>query len=152
MFGRPECYSCNVAFPHKNALCLPCKSRTFRSNKDSNSNAEEDRNAFNNFFIDSSENDLSYFDFFHKSEYFDISSLNSVVGTQNLYLMHFNLRSIQKNVDELANLLTQPKVLPDVLATTETKLKPDQIHANINLESYKFIHSDSEKHSGGVGF
>ena len=70
------------------------------------------------FFIDNSENDLSYFDFFHKSEYFDISSLNGV-------LMHFNVRSMQKNVNELANLLTQLKALPDVLAITETKLKLD---------------------------
>ena len=80
MCGRPKCSSCNVAFPHKNAFCLPCKSRTFQSNKDSNCNAEKDRNAFNNFFIDSSENDLSYFDFFYKSEYFDIGSLNGAVG------------------------------------------------------------------------
>ena len=152
MCGRPKCSSCNVAFPHKNAPCLSCKSKIFRSNKDSKCNAEEDRNAFNNFFIDSSENDLSYFDFFHKSEYFDISSLNDTVGDQNFYLMHFNVRSIHKTLDELANLLTQLKALSDVLAITATKLKPDQVHTNINLEGYTFIHSDSEKHSGGMGF
>ena len=84
-------------------------------------------------FVDSSENDLSYFDFFCKSEYFDISSLNDAVRDQNIYLMHFNVRSIQKNVDELANFLTQLKALPDVLAITETKLKPDQVHTNIKL-------------------
>ena len=53
---------------------------------------------------------------------------------------------------KLANLLTQLKALPDVLAITKTKLKPDQVHTNINLEGYTFIHSDREKHSGGVGF
>ena len=153
MCGRPKCSSCNVAFPHKNALSLPCKSRTFLSNKDNNCNAKEDRNAFNNFFIDSSENDLSYFDFFHKNEYFDIGSLNGAVGDQNFSLMHFNVRSIHKTLDELANLLTQLKALPDViLAITETKPKPDQVHTNINLEGYTFIQSDSEKLSEGVGF
>ena len=80
------------------------------------------------FFIDSSENDFSYFDFFHKSKYFDISSLNGVVEDQNFSLMHFNVRSIQKNVDELANLLKQHKALSDVLAIMETKPKPDQVH------------------------
>ena len=130
MCDWPKCSSCNVAFPHKNALCLPCKSRTFQLNKNSNCNAE-DQNACNNFFIGSSENDLSYFNFFHKSEYFDISSLNGAVGDQNLYLMHFNVRSIQKNVDEPANLLTQLKALPDFLAITKTKLKPDQGHINV---------------------
>ena len=94
MCNRPKCSACNMVSPHKNALCLPCKSRTFQSNKDSNCNAKGDRNAFNNFFIDSSENDLSYFDFFHKSKYFNISSLNRAVGDQNLHLMHFNVRSI----------------------------------------------------------
>ena len=58
----------------------------------------------------------------------------------------------QKNVDELANLLIQQKAVPDVLAITEIKLKPDELHTNINLEGYTFIHNDSEKHSGGVGF
>ena len=83
-----------------------------------------------------SENDLSYF---HTRKYFDISSLNGAVGDQSLYLMHFNVRSIQKNVDLLANLLTQLKALPNVLAITETKLKPDQAHNNINLEGYTFF-------------
>ena len=103
---------------------------------DSNCNAEEDRNAFNNFSTNSSENDLSYFDFFHKSEYFDISSLNGAVRDQNLYLTHFNVRRIQKYVDEQAKLLTQLKALPDVLAVTKTKLKPDQVYTNINLEGF----------------
>ena len=139
-----------MAFPYKNALCLSCNSRTF--NKLSNCYAEEDRNAFNNFSVDSSKNDLSYFDFFQKGEYFDISSLNGAVGDQNLYLLHSNVRSIQKNVDELTNLLTQLKAIPDVLAIMETKPKPDQLHTNINLEGNTFIHTDSEIHSGGMGF
>ena len=146
MCSWPKCSSCNVAFPHNNALCLSRKLRTFPSNKESNCNVEEHRNAFNNFLLTvvKSENDLSYF---HTRKYFDISSLNGAVGDQNLYLMHFNVRSIQKNVDKLVNLLTQLKALPDVLAMTETKLKPDQAHTNINLESYTFIHSNSEKNT-----
>ena len=66
--------------------------------------------------------------------------------------MYFNVRSVPKNVDELANLLTQLKALRDVPAITETKLKPHQVHTNINLEGYTFIHSDSEKQYGGVDY
>ena len=66
--------------------------------------------------------------------------------------MHFTVRSIQKNVDELANFLTQLKSLPDFLAITETKLKSDQVHTNINLKGYTFIYSDSEKHFREVDF
>ena len=43
MCGPPKRSSCNMAFPLKNALCLPCKSKIFQSNKSSNCNAEEDR-------------------------------------------------------------------------------------------------------------
>ena len=60
----------------------------------------------------------------------------------NLYLMYFNVKRIQKNIDELVNFLKQLKALPDVLAMTENKLKPDQIHIDINLEGYAFIHND----------
>ena len=66
--------------------------------------------------------------------------------------MHFNVRSIQKNADELANLLKQLKALPDVSAIMKTTLKPDQVHSNINLEGYTFIDCDSEKYSGGWVF
>ena len=52
----------------------------------------------------------------------------------------------------MANRLIQLKALPDVLAITKTKLKSDQVHTYINLEGYTFIHSDSEKHSGEMGY
>ena len=68
--------------------------------------------------------------------------------SKNLCLMHFNVRSIQKNMDELANLLTQLKTLSDVRAITETKPKRDQLYTNINSEDYTFIHNDTEKNSG----
>ena len=47
------------------------------------------------------------FDFFHKIDYFGISSLT------------LNECNILKNVDELAYLLTQLKALPDFLAERE---------------------------------
>jgi len=47
-----------------------------------------------------------------------------VVDKQNLFLLHFNVRSIQKNVDNLATFFTELTALPDAIAISETKLKP----------------------------
>jgi len=93
----------------------------------------------------------TYSDFFHKSAYYDINSLNHVVDKQNLFLLHFNVRStgIQKNVDKLATFLTEVTALPDAIAISETKLKPKQHSINIDIPGYNFIRCDSSKNSGG---
>ena len=71
---------------------------------------------------------------------------------KNLFLLQFNVKKNSENVDELADLLTQLKALPNVVVITETKLQPYQLYTNQSLESYIFIHSDSEKNSGEVDF
>ena len=43
------------------------------------------------------------------------------------------------------------KKLPDIITITETKLTKNQIVANIDIEGYNFIHSDSSSKAGGVG-
>ena len=42
--------------------------------------------------------------------------------------------------------------LPDVIAITEIKLQNDTIYNNIDIAGYNFIHADSLKKAGGVGF
>ena len=51
--------------------------------------------------------------------------------------MHFNVRSMQKNFDQLSMILTELQKLPDIIALTETKLSPNQIPTNINLKDYE---------------
>ena len=97
-------------------------------------------------------NNAPYSDFFDKSAYFDINSLNRTVSKQDLLIMHFNVRSIQKNFDQLLMILTELEKLPDIIALTETKLSPNQIPTNIDLEGYEFVRCDSSSKSGGVGF
>ena len=62
------------------------------------------------------------------------------------------VRSIQKNFDQLSMILMELQKLPDIIALTETKLSPNQIPTNIDLEGYEFVRCDSLSKSGGVGF
>ena len=58
--------SCHMAPPHQmRSVCFA--NLDFQSNKHNISHAKENRTIFNYFFIDSSENDLLNFVFFHKN-------------------------------------------------------------------------------------
>ena len=69
----------------------------------------------------------------------------------DLFLIHFNVRSLQKHIDQLNNYLVGFKNQPDIVAISETKLKEGFINRNVKLEGYGFLHSDSKKCAGGVG-
>ena len=88
-------------------------------------------------------------------QYHDIVSINEYLdlnnNTPNLFLIHFNVRTLQKNFDKLTNYILQMKKLPDIIAITETKLAKNQIVVNIDIERYNFIHSDSSSRAGDIG-
>ena len=69
----------------------------------------------------------------------------------DLFLIHFNVRSLQKHIDQLNNCLVGFKNQPDVVAISETKLKEGLINRNVKLEGYGFLHSNSKKCAKGVG-
>ena len=69
----------------------------------------------------------------------------------DLFLIHFNVRSLQKHIDQLNNYLERFKNQPDIAAISETKLKEGLINRDIELEGYGFLHSDCKKCAGGVG-
>ena len=66
-------------------------------------------------------------------------------------MIHFNMRSLQKYIDKLSHYLTDVNRKPDVVAVSETKLKENMIHSNIELDGYQFIHRNSHTFAGGVG-
>ena len=96
-----------------------------------------------------------YDELFLNSEYYDTDFINKKFNTSNpqkkLLFMHFNMRSLSKNVDKLHEFLTDLKTRPAVIAISETKLKESKIANNINLQGYNFIHNDSKTSAGGVG-
>ena len=99
-------------------------------------------------------NEIEYQDMlFNKCEYHGTDSLNNILRnrTNELLIIHFNIRSLEKNIDKMSQYLSELKRQPDVIALTETKLK-DNICGNIKLAGYKFIHVNSPTLAGGVGF
>ena len=56
-----------------------------------------------NFTLGTCEDNSNYCDFFYTCVYHDVKSLNNVVNlkTDELFILHFNVRSLQKNVDNL---------------------------------------------------
>ena len=129
---------------------MPCSSRQIQIHvTDSKFNTKDDPITSGAAAI---ANNASYSDFFDKSAYFGINSLNRTVSKQDLLIMHFNVRSIQKKFDQLLMILTELQKLPNIIALTEAKLSPNQIPTNTDLEGNEFVHCDSSSKSRGVGF
>ena len=140
------CFVNNAVTNHNKKKCLPCSSRqTQILVRESKFNTKDDPTTSGAAAI---ANNAPYSDFFDKSAYFDINSLNRTVSKQDLLIMHINVRSIQKNFDQLSMILTELQKLPDIIALSETKLSPNQIPTNIDLEGYEFVRCDSSSKSG----
>ena len=52
----------------------------------------------------------------------------------DLFLVHFNVRSLQRHIDELNNYLVGFKHQPDIVAISQTKLKKGLISRNVELQ------------------
>ena len=62
-------------------------------------------------------------DFFDNCAYHDQNSLNNIeISTKGFFIMHLNIRSLQKNFDSLAYYLSELERPPDVIAISETKI------------------------------
>ena len=54
--------------------------------------------------------------------------------------MHFNVRSLTKNIDKLNECICDLKTKPRVIAITETILNQSRMSTNINIYGHNFIH------------
>ena len=102
-----------------------------------------------------------YSELFGKCDYID--GLNHSCfknkNSENLFLIHFNISSLQKHIDELTNYLSGFKnqkqiiflFLRLIIAISETKLREGNLNRNIDLKGCNFVHSDSKTLAGGVG-
>ena len=68
----------------------------------------------------------------------------------SLNIMHFNIRSLQKNFESLHIFLQSVKFLPELLCLTESHTK-DKPLINISIPGYSFGHVNSTTAVGGVG-
>ena len=66
------------------------------------------------------------------------------------FLVHFNTRSLSKNLDKIEEFLNDMTRFPDAIAISETKLNSNS-SSNNNIPHYNFLHNDSPTNAGGVG-
>ena len=76
------------------------------------------------------------------SKYFDLSQYNISFPTDNdkiLSIIHFNIRSLSKNEDEMIAFLKCLNKQPDILVLTESFLDSNT-NNTIHLDGYKAFH------------
>ena len=84
-------------------------------------------------------------------QYYDPWNLNSKLQfTDSLAILHVNIRSLQKNIHELLELISDTNTLPDIIAVTEIRIKDKPI-LNIDITDYRFLFVKSFNNAGGVG-
>lgn len=106
--------------------------------------------VLNNYFITNnvnSETNIKYDEYFSPNK---LSDLTASLQNNDFYLVHFNVRSLSKNLDKIEEFLCDMARLPDAIAVSETKLNSNS-SANISIPNYNFLRYDSPSCAGGVG-
>ena len=86
------------------------------------------------------------------SKYFTPSEfLGSKLSPNKFSLVHINIASLSKHIDELRNLLCALEHPFDIIGITETRLHEKDPLVNIEIEGYEFIHTPTETQCGGAG-
>ena len=65
-------------------------------------------------------------------------------------IVHFNMRSLPKNLTSLRDNILTIKGTPEIIAMSEIKLKEKNIY-NISIPGYVFLNTNSPTSAGGVG-
>ena len=89
-----------------------------------------------------------------KSNYHTIKNTGNFLYQANKHLgfsmMHFNIRSLPKNLTSLNDLILTVKETPETISISETKLQDENIY-NISIPGYVFLNTNSPTRAGGVG-
>ena len=80
-------------------------------------------------------------------EYYDINNMPIDKSYKELFFIHINIRSIQKNFDCFCELLSELPYRPQIICLSETKIKNQPV-INISLPGYIFIHANSPTNAG----
>jgi len=72
--------------------------------------------------------------------------------TKDLFMLHCNVRSLNKNLCDLQQYLSELYYEPDIIAISETRINSTNSHLPDNqMHRYTFFHCDSTTQAGGVG-
>ena len=85
------------------------------------------------------------------TKYFDADRISSLkITSTDLFIIHINIRALNKNIDDLLEFLTEIGTGPNIICLTETRLKQNSL-VNAEIPGYKFCHVDSDTDAGGEG-
>ena len=87
-----------------------------------------------------------------KSKYYSPAEFLRCKLPKNFTMLHINIVSLSKHIDELRNLLKLLKHPFDIIGITETRLLNDETLINIDLDGYDFVHTPTFNRCGGAGF
>ena len=86
------------------------------------------------------------------SKYFTPSELlKSKLYANNFSMIHINIASLSKHIDELRGILTVLNHPFDIIGITETWLHDDYPLVNIEIDGYIFKHTPTKTACGGAG-
>ena len=75
-----------------------------------------------------------YSQLFCKSNYvYQVAKIYLITKKNDLALVHFNIRSLQKHIVKLNDYLARLNIKPEIIALTQTKLHKGKIHRNSDL-------------------
>ena len=87
-----------------------------------------------------------------KSKYYTAGEfLAAKFSPRNFSIIHLNISSLQKHIDELRSLLFGLELKFDIICISETRLYDEKPLVNINIDGYTFLHTPTETRAGGVG-
>ena len=71
--------------------------------------------------------------------------------SDNFTMLHLNIASLSKHIDELNNLLKLLNFSFDIIGITETRLYDNHPLTNIEIDGYDFVHTPTSTKCGGAG-
>jgi len=72
--------------------------------------------------------------------------------TKDLFMVHCNVRNLNKNLCDLQQYLSELYYEPDIIAIFETRINSTNSHLRDHqMHGYTFFHRDSTTKAGGVG-
>ena len=85
------------------------------------------------------------------SKYYSAGDFLETKFSNNFTMLHLNIASLSKHIDELRNLLFLLDFPFDVIGITETRLHDDDPIVNLDIKGYDFIHTPTSTNCGGAG-
>ena len=86
------------------------------------------------------------------SKYYKPSEfLERKLPSNNFTVLHINVASLSKHIDELRSLFRVLKHPFDIIGITETRMCDDDPLVNIDIEGYEFKHTPTKTKCGGAG-